>query len=172
MMSRPKQILTMGVCGSGKTVLAQALSKHLGWVFLEGDDFHPQSNIEKMARGTPLTDADRMPWLNAIAGALAAHCRDGRSVVLSCSALKKAYRDILRDSGYPMTVVWLEAGADLLRQRLLDRRGHFMPASLIDSQLAALETPSASENALRLDARAGTQAHVAAVLQFLETPQP
>lgn len=140
-MSQPQQILVMGVSGSGKTVLARALAAALGWTFLEGDDFHPPANIEKMRHGTPLTDADRLPWLSAIAAAMAAQTSAGHPVVVACSALKQSYRDILRGGG-PLAVIFLQADADILRQRLNHRAGHFMPASLLDSQLATLEPPS------------------------------
>jgi gluconokinase len=155
MPGKPKSdvhvIIVMGVSGAGKTTVGRALATGLGWTFYEGDDFHPQRNIEKMAAGQPLTDEDRAPWLAAlrslIDGLLA---RDDRAVV-ACSALRHAYRKGLtpeeprRDS---VKFVFLDVPAAVLRQRLRQRQGHFMTDALLDSQLATLEPP---RNALRVD---------------------
>jgi carbohydrate kinase (thermoresistant glucokinase family) len=159
-------VLVMGVSGSGKSVFGKALAADLGWTFLEGDDFHPPANIEKMHHGIPLTDADRWPWLAAIAAAMTDERRAGRSVVVACSALKKSYRDSLRGQE-PLTILFLKVDADILRQRLTHRVGHFMPASLLDSQLATLEPPSAEEHVLELDGAAPIAANVAAAARFL-----
>jgi gluconokinase len=132
-------IVVTGVSGSGKSTVAAGLVERLGWEFAEGDDFHPPANVEKMRAGHPLDDEDRWPWLRGLADWIGERERNGQSVVVTCSALKRAYRDVLRD-GHPS--VWfahVTADADLLRQRLGRRDGHYMPASLLDSQLAALE---------------------------------
>jgi len=132
-------IVVMGVSGSGKTSAAQELTRQLGWVYIEGDDLHPEANVAKMAAGIPLDDEDRWPWLREIAAVIGEHEAAGTSVVLTCSALKRAYRDLLRD-GHPS--VWfahVDVSREVLAERLAQRKGHFMPPSLLDSQLATLE---------------------------------
>jgi len=147
------QIVIMGVSGSGKSTLGQMLADALGVPFLEGDDLHPAANRAKMASGTPLVDADRAPWLAAIAEWMRAHA-DG---VVACSALKHAYRDRLRRGARDARFVLLAPSHAVLAARLGHRRGHFMPTSLLDSQLATLEPPTADEHALviRADEAAG-----------------
>ncbi|SOE04047.1 gluconokinase [Blastococcus haudaquaticus] len=135
----PTSIVVMGVSGSGKTTVAAGLVERLGWEFAEGDDFHPPANVEKMRSGRPLDDDDRWPWLRSLAAWFGEHERAGASVVVTCSALKRSYRDLLRD-GHPS--VWfahVTADAEVLRRRVADRSGHYMPSSLLDSQLATLE---------------------------------
>ena len=132
-------IVVMGVSGSGKSTVAAGLVERLGWEFAEGDEFHPPANVEKMRAGHPLDDEDRWPWLRTLADWIGQHERAGRSVVVTCSALKRSYRDLLCD-GHPS--VWfaqVTADAELIRDRLQHRTGHYMPASLLDSQLATLE---------------------------------
>jgi gluconokinase len=132
-------IVVMGVSGSGKSTVAATLVDRLGWEFAEGDDFHPAANVEKMRAGHPLDDEDRWPWLRSLAAWIGEHERAGRNVVVTCSALKRSYRDLLRD-GHPS--VWfahVDVDRDVLAQRLAARQGHFMPPSLLDSQLATLE---------------------------------
>ena len=132
-------IVVMGVSGSGKSTVAAELVSRLGWEFAEGDDFPPPENVEKMRAGIPLTDDDRWPWLRRVAGWIGEHEAAGRSAVVTCSALKRSYRDLLCD-GHPS--VWfahVTVDAELLRERLEHRSGHYMPASLLDSQLATLE---------------------------------
>jgi gluconokinase len=132
-------IVVMGVSGSGKSTVADGLVERLGWPFAEGDEFHPAENVEKMRAGRPLTDDDRWPWLRSLAGWIGEHEATGQSVVLTCSALKRVYRDVLCE-GHPS--VWfahVTADAALIRERLEHRSGHYMPASLLDSQLALLE---------------------------------
>jgi gluconokinase len=129
----------MGVSGSGKSTVADGLVKRLGWEFAEGDDFHPQANVEKMRAGHPLDDDDRWPWLRRLADWVGEQEQAGSSVVVTCSALKRTYRDVLRD-GHPS--VWfahVTADAALIRERMERRSGHYMPVSLLDSQLALLE---------------------------------
>jgi gluconokinase len=141
----PTTIVVMGVSGSGKSTVADGLVQRLGWEFAEGDEFHPAANVEKMRSGHALDDDDRWPWLRSLADWIGAHERAGTSAVVTCSALKRSYRDLLRD-GHPS--VWfahVEADADLLRQRMESRAGHYMPASLLESQLATLQPLAADE---------------------------
>jgi gluconokinase len=127
----------MGVSGCGKTTIAGGLAARLGYAFAEGDDFHPDANVAKMARGEPLTDADRAPWLESLAAWISAQDASGRSTVLACSALKRRYRDTLRSGAPDLHLVHLSGARELLANRLAERRGHYMPASLLDSQLDA-----------------------------------
>ena len=142
-MSAPVILVVMGVSGSGKTTIASAIADRLHWDLQEGDDLHPESNVDKMARGTPLTDDDRWPWLDRVAGWIDEHLDAGRSGVVTCSALKRSYRDVLRRDA--VHFVYLDAGRDELEKRVMHRRGHYMPASLLDSQLATLEPPEDDE---------------------------
>jgi len=133
----------MGVSGSGKTSVAEALARRLGLAFLEGDRLHPPENIDKMSKGIPLTDADRWPWLDRIGEHLHGATAAGQGIVVSCSALKRAYRERLRTAaGGLLTFLFLDGSRDLLVSRMKARTGHFMPASLLDSQFAALEDPT------------------------------
>lgn len=139
----------MGVSGSGKTAVGAALARRLRVPFADADDLHPPENIAKMSAGVPLTDEDRRPWLDAVAAWLAAHAETGG--VASCSALKRAYRDVLR-GGAPHTVhLHLHGDREVLAERVDGRRGHFMPAALLDSQLATLEPLEADEVGQSLD---------------------
>jgi gluconokinase len=135
-------VVVMGVSGAGKTTIGRGLAGRLGAAFVEGDDFHPATSVEKMRRGQPLTDADREPWLADLAHLAGDLAPGDRHVVLACSALKQSYRDILAAAG-PGRVrfVYLKAAPDLIRARMQARTGHFMPASLIESQFADLEEP-------------------------------
>ncbi|MBL8708956.1 MAG: gluconokinase [Rhodospirillaceae bacterium] len=142
-------VLVMGVSGSGKSTLGRMLATAVGAEFLEADTFHPPANIAKMTRGTPLEDADRWPWLDAIGAAIAGHRKEGRSVVLACSALKAAYRDrLFARAGEAGRVVFLDGGEALIARRLGGRKGHYMPPTLLPSQIATLEPPA---DALRVD---------------------
>jgi gluconokinase len=134
-------IVLMGVSGSGKTTVGIPLAAALGGEFAEGDDYHPPANVEKMRQGIPLDDADRRPWLEALSAEIGRWLADGRTMVLACSALKRSYRAILRGGRPEVRFVHLKGSAPVLRARLAERRGHYMPASLLDSQLAALEEP-------------------------------
>jgi carbohydrate kinase (thermoresistant glucokinase family) len=142
----------MGVSGSGKTTVGTALAKRLGWLFIEGDDFHPAANVAKMAAGHPLTDADRAPWLAALRQRIEEALASGESAVIACSALKHTYRSVLAgDDPESVRFVQLDVPIEVLRERLAHRQGHFMPVSLLESQLQTLES---SKTALRVD---GTQ---------------
>jgi gluconokinase len=138
--------VVMGVSGSGKSVIGALLALALGLEFVEGDTYHSPANIARMSAGIPLTDEDREAWLAAIATRLD-KAREGPGIVVSCSALKRRYRDVLRDGRADLQFVYLEGTHALLEQRLGGRRGHFMPSSLLDSQLAILEPPAPDEHA-------------------------
>jgi carbohydrate kinase (thermoresistant glucokinase family) len=144
--NRPMIVVVMGVSGSGKTTVAKLLAARLGWQFQEGDALHPPENVEKMRSGTPLTDADRIPWLRRIAEKIDAWRAEGRSGVLTCSALKRSYRDIIIGDRPDVRLVYLKGSPDLIRRRLAARHGHFMPPALLDSQFRILEEPSPDEN--------------------------
>jgi gluconokinase len=135
----------MGVSGSGKTTIAEGVGQRLGWPLLEGDKFHPPANVEKMSHGIPLTDEDRWPWLRAIAAEIDAVRARGESAVVACSALKRAYRDILIGDRPDVVLVYLRGDKDLIAARMAARRGHYMPVTLLDSQFATLEAPGPDE---------------------------
>ncbi len=156
-------IVVMGVAGSGKTTVGRRLADALGWPFYDGDDFHPLANVEKMARGDALTDADRAPWLDALASLIAG--ADGTSAVLACSALKGAYRKRLATGTDAVFFVYLRASVEVIRERLAARRGHFFDPDLLESQFAALEEPA---EALTLDATRPPEALVAAIRAAFE----
>lgn len=139
----------MGVSGSGKTTVAALLAGRLGWAFAEGDDLHPPENVAKMHAGHPLTDADRRPWLDRIAAWIDEQLAAGYSGILTCSALKRAYRDRLRRD--EVVFLYLQGSHEQIAARLATRHGHFMPAALLDSQFADLEPPGPDERALTLD---------------------
>ena len=166
-MSSAPCIVVMGVSGCGKTTVARALARALGLDFIEGDELHSARNVALMAAGTPLTDADRHDWLLAIAACLRVAGDAGRGVVVSCSGLKRSYRDVLRSGAPGLRLVHLHGECALLEQRMRARAGHYMPASLLQSQLDTLEPPQADEAALTLDISADAEALVAAALQGL-----
>ena len=157
-------VVVMGVSGSGKTTVGAALARELGAEFLEGDRFHPPENIAKMSRGEPLDDADRWPWLDRLGSELAARGKEGRPVVLACSALKRAYRDRLRRSWPALCFVYLRGDFDLIHGRLAARHGHFMPTDLLQSQFAALEEP---KDAVIVDISQSTEQIVSEIRQRL-----
>jgi gluconokinase len=138
-------LVLMGVSGCGKTTIGAALAERLGWEFLEGDALHPPANVAKMVAGVPLQDDDRWPWLCAIAARIDAWHAAGRSGVVACSALKRAYRDILLGPRAGMRLVYLRGGYDVIAARLAARKGHFMPPNLLQSQFRTLEEPGADE---------------------------
>jgi len=139
----------MGVSGSGKSTIGAMLAHSLGWQFFDGDTFHPPANIEKMTAGIPLTDDDRLPWLDAIGSAVRKLLSERRSAVIACSALKHRYRDRLRIDAEAVAFVYLRASLSVLLERLKHRQGHFMKADMLKSQLETLEEPG---NALCVDA--------------------
>ncbi|HET9093698.1 MAG TPA: gluconokinase [Solirubrobacteraceae bacterium] len=143
-------VVMMGVSGAGKSTVARGLAERLGWDFAEGDELHSPENIAKMARGLPLTDADRAPWLERVARWIDAEIASRRHGVITCSALKRAYRDVLRRPG--VLFVHLSVPRAELEQRVSGRPGHFMPSSLLESQLEALEPPAVDEAAISVEA--------------------
>lgn len=149
-MSTPNILLLMGVSGCGKTTVGEMLADCLGWRFLEGDDLHPPANIAKMQSGTPLNDADRRPWLEAIAARIDQWRAQEAQGVVACSALKRAYRDILIGNRDDVGLVFLNGTKDLIAARLAARTDHFMPPGLLDSQFAALQPPTPDENPLTI----------------------
>lgn len=147
-MAAPENIsvlVVMGVSGSGKSTIASMLAHRLHWIYEDGDWFHPKSNIEKMHHGEPLDDADRWPWLRAIADWIDATRKAGNRGVVACSALKSAYRDILIGERRDVRLVFLQGDRDLIARRLAARADHFMPPNLLDSQFKTLEPPRADE---------------------------
>lgn len=142
--------MLIGVSGSGKSTIAAELVRRTGWARLEGDDLHPAANRRKMAAGLPLDDSDRLPWLRAVASWIGTREVAGSDAVVTCSALRRRYRELLR-AGHPsVRFVELDVDPDVLRRRLTDRRGHFMPGSLLDSQLATLEPLQPDEPGVRV----------------------
>lgn len=162
-------IVVMGVAGSGKTTVGPRLAEALGVEYAEADAFHPQANIEKMASGIPLTDADRWPWLHALADWIRAH--QGTGGVVSSSALKRRYRDVLR-RGSDVWFLHLQGPRAVIAARMTNRAGHFMPVSLLDSQLADLEALDADERGLVVDIRATPEQIVSRARTALAKAQP
>lgn len=155
----------MGVSGSGKTTVGKLLAASLNWDFVDADDFHPAANIEKMSRGIPLDDADRMPWLRQMQSAIGDWLQAKKNAVLACSALKATYRDLLCGDRVQMKLVYLKGDFELISQRLQQRSNHYMKANLLSSQLAALEEP---QNAIVIDASQPPEAIVQQIIDRLE----
>jgi gluconokinase len=154
-------VLMAGVSGSGKTTVGKLLAERLGWIFADGDSFHSAANVARMHAGQPLTDEDRWPWLAAIAAWMDEQIADGQSAVVACSALRRAYRDVLLNGRPAARMVFLQVSQDENADRLTARHGHFFPAELLDSQFAALEMPQDSERILVLTVQ-GSPADVVA----------
>ena len=167
-------LVVMGVSGSGKTTIAEGVVARTGWVFAEADVFHPQANIDKMASGTPLTDEDRWPWLRHLGAWMAEHGAKGEDTVITCSALKRTYRDVLRDevealgAGHRVVFAHLDGSAEIIAARLEGRQGHFMPASLLQSQIDTLEDLEPDEDGVALDLTASPEALVDEVMATVE----
>lgn len=162
-----KAIIVMGVSGSGKTTISQALAARTGFAERDGDDYHPASNIEKMKAGIPLTDDDRLPWLRAIAEAIDDYADNDMPIIIACSALKRSYRDILVHGRKDVRIVHLNGSAELIARRLSHRGGHFMPPKLLDSQIAALEPPQPGEHILTVDIAAPVERIVDSIVAAL-----
>ena len=154
----------MGVSGSGKTSVGAGLARALGVDFVEGDEYHPAENVERMSRGIPLTDADRAQWLRSLAARIRKAKAAGVGLVVSCSALKRSYRDILRADAPGLRFVFLKGPQDLVAQRLASRKNHYMPPSLLESQFMILEEPSPDEDAWVCDIDSSPQDLVAALV--------
>jgi len=158
-------LVVMGVAGSGKTTVGSALAERLGWNYQEGDALHPPSNVSKMAGGTPLTDADRWPWLHSIAAVIDGWRAAGQSGVVTCSGLKRAYREILVGTRPDVRLVYLRGDRALIGARMAARSGHFMPTALLDSQFATLEEPGADERPIVVDVGGSPDDIAAAVIK-------
>lgn len=163
-------LVVMGVAGAGKSTVGQLLAEALGFDFAEGDDFHPPANVEKMRSGVPLDDADRWPWLDRLAGRIDDWRAEGRDTVLTCSALKRAYRAHLIGGRGDVRLVFLRGAPELIARRLAERRGHYMPAGLLASQFAALEPPGPAEAPIVAEVADAPAAIVAAIRRALEPP--
>jgi gluconokinase len=144
-------VVVMGVSGAGKTRIGRDVARRLGWTFIEGDDLHTEANRRKMAAGTPLTDDDRWPWLDRLCEAARGIEADGGSVVIACSALRRAYRDRLRGAGRDVWFVHLSGERAVIAERMAARRDHYMPPGLLDSQIATLEVPGRDEGVMTFD---------------------
>jgi carbohydrate kinase (thermoresistant glucokinase family) len=165
----PKLVLiVMGVSGSGKSTVAEALNQHLHWPYQEGDELHPPSNVQKMHHGVPLTDEDRAPWLAAIRTWIDARVAAGEPGLITCSALKRRYRDGLVDGRRQVRLLYLQASKQVLQDRLERRAGHFMPASLLESQLQTLEPPGPDEHPLVVNVEGTLDESVQAALNALQ----
>ncbi|MEQ4304070.1 gluconokinase [Plantactinospora sp. B6F1] len=163
-----RHVVVMGVSGSGKTTVAVGISELTGLTFAEADEFHPESNVELMRAGVPLDDTHRWPWLRELAGWMAERAAEGVSTVLACSALRRSYRDVLRQGPPSVDFVFLDGAAEVIRERLSQRAGHYMPASLLDSQIATLERPAPDERVLTLDVAATPEELVEAAVEGLD----
>ncbi|HET6597227.1 MAG TPA: gluconokinase [Anaerolineales bacterium] len=162
---KPGFIIVMGVAGSGKTTVGEALAQRLGWNFYDADAFHPAENITKMANGTPLNDADRAPWLAALHALVSTSLKENRSAVLACSALKKSYREQLIVGKATVQVVYLKGSYDLIWSRISSRKGHYMKPAMLQSQFEALEEP---QNAWTFDVSLSVDEIVQEIIQRME----
>lgn len=165
-------LVVMGVSGSGKSTVASMLADRLGWPMAEADEFHPESNIAKMESGTPLTDADREPWLRTIRDWISEHDAAGQPTVVTCSALKRSYRDLLSGATARVRFVHLSGSRDVIGARLSGRSGHFMPPSLLDSQFADLQPLDPDEDGITVDVDAAPESIVDQVRDDLERQSP
>jgi gluconokinase len=161
-------IVVMGVSGSGKTTLARGIADRMGWEFLEGDELHPAANVEKMSAGIPLDDEDRWPWLRAIGAWIDERAEAGHSGVLTCSALKRAYRDLLADGRPGVRFCHVQVDAHVIEERIAARRGHYMPPSLLPSQLKTLEPLAPDERGVVVSADSDPEEMVREAMRRLD----
>lgn len=168
----PCALVVMGVSGSGKSTIAEHLAARIGWHYVDGDLFHPPANVAKMSAGHPLTDEDRWPWLRAIAAEIDRLAAAGARAVVACSALKRAYRDILVHGRDDVRIVFLNGTKDLIAQRLAARKGHFMPPGLLDSQFKTLDPPQAGERPITVSIDASVDGIVDDIVRQLELVAP
>jgi len=166
----PCALVVMGVSGSGKSTIAERLAARLGWRCEDGDKYHPPANVAKMSAGHPLTDEDRWPWLQAIADEIDRTCTQGERAVVACSALKRAYRDILVHGRNDVRIVFLNGTQDLIAARLAARKGHFMPPGLLTSQFKTLEPPQRTERPITVSIDAPVEAIVDDIIRQLKVP--
>jgi gluconokinase len=166
----PVHLIIMGVSASGKTTVAETIDDRTGVPYAEADEFHPEANKRKMASGEPLNDDDRWPWLHKLRDWMTDQAEQGRSTIVTCSALKKSYRDVLREAFGDEHFVLLDAPEDVLAARMDARKGHFMPTSLLRSQLETLEPLAEDENGITLDATQPPAALADEVLEFVNLP--
>jgi gluconokinase len=159
-------VIIMGVSGSGKTTIGKRLSDKLGWDFYDADDFHPQANIDKMSRGIPLTDGDRWPWLENLNRLMLEYINKNRPVVVSCSALKSSYRDLLLKNISHAVLVYLRGDYGLIKERMHQRQDHYMRARMLESQFEALEEP---KDAIIIDIGADPEAIIDAIIQSISS---
>ena len=168
-MDRHPLIVTMGVSGSGKSTVGSLLAERLGVPFIDSDDLHPLTNVDKMSAGAPLTDEDRWPWLAAVGEAMAE--RRDTGVIVACSALRRSYRDAIRNAAGEVRFVHLEGSREVLAERLSQRENHFMPSSLLDSQLRTLEPLDDHEAGVTVDVAAPPDALIDAIVAALDAPR-
>lgn len=166
-MSPVRYIIVMGVSGCGKSTVAALLAERLGWAFVEGDALHPRANVEKMSQGVPLTDEDRLPWLQEIAQTVQSWRAAGQPGVVACSALRRRYREVIAGAAADVRFAYLQGDFQLIKQRLATRQGHYMPVSLLESQFSALEVPASDEPAMILDVRGEAEGLVAEIIRML-----
>ena len=167
--NRPMSVVVMGVSGSGKTTVGKLLAERLGWHYQEGDALHPPENVAKMKGGTSLTDDDRWPWLRRIAARIDEWRAAGQGGVVTCSALKRAYRDVILGGRPDTRLIYLKGSRALIKARMAARKGHFMPIELLDNQFTVLEEPAADERPIVIDVSATPEAIVAEIVAKLET---
>jgi gluconokinase len=165
----PCALIVMGVSGSGKSTIGETLAERLGWSFEDGDRFHPAINVAKMSAGHPLTDEDRWPWLQAIADEIDRVCKAGQRAVIACSALKRAYREVLVHGRDDIRIVFLDGTQDLIAARLAARKGHFMPPGLLASQFKTLEPPASNENPVTVSIDAPVETIVDEIVRQLRS---
>jgi gluconokinase len=168
----PCAVIVMGVSGSGKSTIGEQLAKRLSWSYEDGDKFHPPANVAKMSAGHPLTDEDRWPWLRAIADEIDRVCGSGQHAVIACSALKRAYRDLLVHGRGDVRIIFLQGTKELIAARLAQRKGHFMPPGLLDSQFKVLEPPESDENPITVSIDGSAASIVDAIVRQIGIGSP